>query len=81
MTPPGRQTTCKEFVELITAAFDGALSPEDQIRFEQHGEHCPGCRAYLRQFRLVVDAVGGVRSEEPAEPDYLDELLRRYREL
>jgi anti-sigma factor RsiW len=78
MTPPGRHTTCKEVVELVTAYLDGALTPEDQTRFEQHTTHCPGCRAYLRQFRLTVQSLPSAR-EEPVEPGSLEELVRAFR--
>ena len=84
MTPTPLQITCKEFVELVTAHLDGALSDRDQTRFECHSERCPGCRAYLQQFRLTVQSLpnpGGqaVGPENLVEPKNLDELLRAYR--
>ena len=79
MTPPPLQITCKEFVELVTAHEDGVLPERDRIRFESHSERCPGCRAYLQQFRLTIDAL---RSQPPeaAEPDNLDELARAFKD-
>jgi anti-sigma factor RsiW len=77
MMPPGRHTTCKEVAELVTAHLDGALAPEDQTRFEQHVTHCPGCGAYLRQFRLTVQALSSLR-EEAVEPEKFEELLRAF---
>ena len=57
MTPPPLQITCKEFVELVTAHEDGVLPEQDQSRFAAHSEQCPGCRAYLQQFRLTIGAL------------------------
>ena len=79
MTPPPLQITCKEFAELVTAYEDGVLAERDRIRFECHGERCPGCRAYLQQFRLTIGALRSL-PRETAEPDNLDELTRTFRD-
>jgi hypothetical protein len=79
MTPPPLEITCKEFVELVTAYEDGVLTERDKIRFECHTEHCAGCRAYLQQFRLTVDALPSV-PRETVEPDNLDELRRAFKD-
>ena len=78
MTPPALQITCKEFVELVTAHLDGVLADGDRTRFECHSQRCPGCRAYLQQFRLTVDALSTARMEA-VEPANLDELLRAFK--
>ena len=78
MTPPALQITCKEFVELVTAHFDGVLTDADRTRFECHSERCPGCRAYLQQFRLTVDALSSAPIEA-VEPANLDELVRTFK--
>jgi anti-sigma factor RsiW len=78
MTPPPLQITCKEFVELVTAYLDGVLAGADRTRFECHGEVCPGCHAYLQQFRLTVDALSSA-SPEAVEPANLDELVRTFK--
>ena len=79
MTPPPLQITCKEFVELATAHEDGVLPERDRIRFESHSERCPGCRAYLQQFRLMIAALRSV-PRETAEPENLDELGRTFKD-
>ena len=79
MTPPALQITCREFVELVTAHLDGALADADRTRFECHSERCPGCRAYLQQFRLTVDALPSA-AREVVEPSNLDELVRVYKQ-
>ena len=77
MTPPPLQITCKEFVELVTAHEDGVLSEPDRTRFQCHSERCPGCRAYLQQFRVTVNALSSM-PQETLEPENLDELLRAF---
>ena len=79
MTPPPLQITCKEFAELVTARDEGVLPEPDRIRFESHRERCPGCRAYLQQFRLTIGALRSL-PRETAEPDNLDELTRTFRD-
>ena len=79
MTPPPLQITCKEFAELVTAHEDGVLPEQDRIRFESHSGQCPGCRAYLQQFRLTIRALRSLPAET-AEPDNLDELARTFRD-
>ena len=78
MTPPALQITCKEFVELVTAHLDGVLVDGDRTRFECHTERCPGCRAYLQQFRLTVDALS-TAPMEAVEPANLDELVQAFK--
>ena len=43
--------TCKEMVEIVTDYLEGALSPEDRSRFEQHLALCDGCTYYVEQMR------------------------------
>jgi anti-sigma factor RsiW len=78
MTPPALQITCKEFVELVTAHLDGVLADADRTRFDCHRERCPGCRAYLQQFRLTVDALSAAPIEA-VEPANLDDLVRSFK--
>ena len=78
MTPPALQITCKEFVELVTAHLDGVLADADRTRFDCHRERCPGCRAYLQQFRLTVDALS-TAPMEAVEPANLDELVQAFK--
>jgi anti-sigma factor RsiW len=77
MTPPPLQITCKEFVELVTTYLDGVLPDHDRLRFESHAERCPGCHAYLGQFRQTIEALKSV-PPEPAEPENLDELTSTF---
>lgn len=36
---------CDEYIELISATLDGALSPDERTRLEEHLNACPACRA------------------------------------
>ncbi len=70
---------CVELVELVTAYFDGALSPRDRARFEAHLAGCPDCTAYVAQFEQTVAAIGGLGAAEAVAPETLDGLLAAFR--
>jgi predicted anti-sigma-YlaC factor YlaD len=59
---------CDEFVELVTAYLDGALSPGDEQRVLEHLDLCDGCSTYLDQIRTTIAAVGELPAEEPPTP-------------
>lgn len=63
---------CNEFVELVTAYLDGALTPAEEQRVEEHLSLCDGCSAYLEQVRRTVAAVG-----ELPGPDGLPDARRQ----
>jgi anti-sigma factor RsiW len=62
--------TCRQLVELVTDYLEGALSPEDQRRFEQHIALCDWCARYLDQMRVTIETVGRI------EPDSLSDEAR-----
>jgi len=49
---------CHELVELVTDYLENALAPIERARLEGHLDQCPGCREYLAQMRLTIQAVG-----------------------
>ena len=65
----GTAISCQEVVEVITDYLEGRLAPEDAAVFEAHLELCEGCRWYLDQMRITIDAVG--RIEDAEVPDEL----------
>ena len=78
MSQDTAQLSCQELVELVTDYFEGALSPEDQARFEGHAERCQGCGVYLEQMRVTVDLLGHLPAA--ALPDGAErELLEAFR--
>jgi predicted anti-sigma-YlaC factor YlaD len=52
--------SCQELVELVTDYLEGALSPADLRRFQEHLSDCHGCTEYLAQFRRTIELVGTV---------------------
>jgi anti-sigma factor RsiW len=42
----------------VTDYFEGALSEEERIRFEEHIDRCEGCHVYLEQMRRTVELTG-----------------------
>jgi anti-sigma factor RsiW len=71
-------TTCQELVELVTDYLEGALSPLDAERFEEHIELCPMCQVHLEQLRVTIRELGQLR-ERDIDPDVLVEMQERFR--
>jgi anti-sigma factor RsiW len=69
---------CRKVVELMTAYLDGALSPADRARFEEHIAGCDGCTAYLAQLRMTMRVVGRL-AEEPIPEPIQRELVDAFR--
>ncbi|MFI9275730.1 anti-sigma factor family protein [Kitasatospora sp. NPDC052896] len=69
---------CDEFVELVTAFLDGALSEADEARFVEHLTACDGCEVYLEQFRQTIDALGELPAASLSGPAR-DQLLAAFR--
>ncbi len=68
MSQQVEQLSCRELVELVTDYLEGALSPEDRSRFEDHIARCGGCQVYLEQIRQTIEALGHL-PEEALTPD------------
>jgi len=73
--------SCQELVELVTDYFEGALSPEDHARFEEHAAVCRGCKAYLHQMRETIRVVGRLERAHvsPEAEQALREAFRSFR--
>lgn len=69
---------CRQVVELMTAYLEGALSPGDRARFEQHIAGCDGCAAYLAQMRMTRQVVGKL-ADEPIPEGTQKELVDAFR--
>jgi anti-sigma factor RsiW len=70
--------TCRELVELVTEYFEGALSPRDRSRFEEHIMSCPPCRAYLEQMQRTIQFLGSI-PEETVSTDAEEALISAFR--
>ena len=75
---PTEEMTCRELVELVTEYLEETLAPAARQRFEAHVSGCRGCRAYLEQMRLTVDALGRL-TEQDVGPDAEAALRRAFR--
>jgi len=71
--------TCRQVVELMTDYLEGALSPEERSRFEEHIAGCDGCTAYLAQLRRTKEILGR-SAAEPVPPAIQAELLEAFRD-
>lgn len=71
--------TCREMVELVTDYLEERLPGPERARFEAHLELCRGCRAYLDQMRVTIQALGRL-PEEPLPADIEAELMRAFRD-
>ena len=72
------ELTCRELVELVTDYLEGALSPEERMRFEDHLLICEGCSAYVDQVRQTISLVGALQ-EDSIPPPVRDQLLAAFR--
>jgi anti-sigma factor RsiW len=75
----GGELTCQELVELVTDYLEGALSPDDRLRFEAHLDGCGGCRAYLDQMRATILAAGGA-ADADLDPAMRQRLMDSFRD-
>ena len=71
--------SCRELVELVTDYFEGALTPEDTRRFEDHLAECFWCGRYVEQIRVTIATVGRIE-EESISPEAQDALLHAFRD-
>lgn len=55
---------CNQFVELVTEYLDGALTPEELARVDEHLGICEDCASVLAQWRLVIEVTGELRHDE-----------------
>jgi anti-sigma factor RsiW len=64
----GREISCREVVELVTAYVEGALSERDRDRYEAHVAGCDGCDNYLAQMRETIRITGTLTEDQVPEP-------------
>jgi predicted anti-sigma-YlaC factor YlaD len=73
-----RSLTCRELTEVLTDYLEGAMAPEDIVRFEAHLEICDGCVTYVEQMRQTIRTVSTLRPSE-VEATVPDDLLEAFR--
>jgi len=67
--------SCQELVELVTDYLEGALTPADLRRFDEHLAGCDACTEYLVQFRRTIELTGTLTPDDvsaEAEAELLD---------
>lgn len=69
--------TCSEMTELVTDYLEKRLPFSKRLLFRMHIGMCRHCRAYLRQMRLTIRALGKL-PDTPIPADVKAELLRRF---
>jgi predicted anti-sigma-YlaC factor YlaD len=71
--------SCRELVEIVTDYLDGALSPHDVQRLEEHIRVCDPCADYIQQVRSTARmAAEAAAAELDLRPDR-DALLSAFR--
>lgn len=70
--------TCQELTELVTDYLEHRLSWRRRLEMQAHLGMCRRCRAYLRQMRKTVHALGEL-PPDPVPPDVQEALLERFR--
>ena len=70
--------TCRELTELVTDYLEGRLVFGQRLRFQLHIGMCRHCRAYLRQMKTTIRALGRL-PQEPIPPELAEDLLQRFR--
>lgn len=63
---------CAQYWDLISAAVDGALTPEEEQRLQAHLAECPDCRAMLEQLQGLADDLGEIT---PAPAGFADRVM------
>jgi anti-sigma factor RsiW len=61
--------TCHEVIQLLSNYIDGALSPDERRRVDEHLALCDGCATYLEQMRETIRITGMVTEQQVSEPD------------
>jgi anti-sigma factor RsiW len=75
-----REVVCQEWVELVTAYLEGALSRRVTRAIDRHLAGCDHCSEYLAQMRVTIRLTGELRSEEVPE-EVVDALEAAFIEL
>ena len=71
------EVTCRQFVELITEYFEGALQPRTLSQVEEHLVMCDWCDTYLEQMQATIASLRELGDERSPEPP--DSVLAVFR--
>ena len=70
--------TCKELTALVTDFLEGRMGLADRMRFQMHVGMCKHCRAYLKQMKATVAALGQMPDDAEMPAEVSDELRKRF---
>jgi anti-sigma factor RsiW len=73
-----RELTCQELTEVLTDYLEGAMAPDEVVRFEAHLEECDGCVTYVEQMRATIRTVSALRPAD-VELTVPEDLLVAFR--
>jgi predicted anti-sigma-YlaC factor YlaD len=62
------EVTCREFVELVTDYFEGALDARTLGQVEEHLVMCDWCVTYVEQMHATIAWLGELEEEHRPEP-------------
>jgi anti-sigma factor RsiW len=65
---PADEVTCRQFVELVTEYFEGALEPDTLSQVEEHLVMCDWCVTYVEQMHATLASLRELRDEPAPEP-------------
>lgn len=71
--------SCAQVVELVSDYVEGRMSFAERMRFQFHLGICSHCRAYVRQMKVAVAALGRMPAEPPP-PEVADALIATFRD-
>lgn len=70
------EITCRQFVELVTDYFEGALPARTRAHVEEHLVMCDWCTTYTEQMQTTILALSELGSEEATgEPATAETLV------
>ena len=73
------EVVCQQWVELVTAYLDGALSRRLTKAIDRHLADCEHCAEYLAQMRRTIEIAGRL-PDEPVPDALLDALQAAFEE-
>ena len=69
------EVSCREFVELVTDYWEGALAEERMELVEEHLVMCDWCKTYLEQMELTVESLPEARAGREQLPEETERVL------
>jgi predicted anti-sigma-YlaC factor YlaD len=74
------EVTCRQFVDLVTDYFEGALDVRTLAQVEEHLVMCDWCVTYVEQIQATVAALAQLTDPTPDPPDAVLAALRARRD-